>query len=241
ILTNATLLDTAAVKKLGRLGVHELSTSVYSLKPAVHDKITGSKGSLLKVLKTLKEVKKAGISVRIKCALLAENYSEKKALTAFAKKNGYKVLFDPVIAPKNDGSTGNTGNKMGFGALKKIIRQHSGDWFYSKKYLERNVICSAGKNFIAISPYGDVLPCLQIPVAAGNIRKKSLKNIWENSPVLKKIRGMKLKDLKECASCKNICYCNRCPGLALLEGGTLYTKSASACEIASIRAGCSHG
>ena len=240
VLTNATLLNSSAIKKLKALGVHELSTSLYSLKAGVFDKITGVAGSFAKALKALQELKKTGLSVRIKCPLMTANCSEKKALTAFAKKNGFKLLFDPVLAPKNDGSAENTGQKLGPEQLAKVVKQHCGGWKYSKKYPEKNVICSAGRNFTAVSPYGEVLPCLQIPYSAGNLRKKSFKELWKNSPVLKKLRGLKLKDLKECAACEKIRYCNRCPGMALLENGDLYGKSKSACEIASIRSRC-HG
>lgn len=235
VLTNATLLKQDDIKKLKKMNIHELSTSLYSLKAEVHDGVTGVKGSYVKVIKALKEIKKAGIAVRIKTPLMMCNYSEKKAITKFAKKNGFKMLFDPVLAPKNDGSTGNTKQKIGTAVLGKVVKQHCSDWSYSNKYLERNVICSAGKNFVAVNPYGEVLSCLQIPVSAGNLRKKKFDKIWRNSAVLKKIRGMKLGDLKECENCKDIRYCNRCPGLALLENGSLYGRSNSACQIATIR------
>ena len=235
ILTNATLLTPSRIKKLKLLNIHEISTSLYSLKAKVHDKITGVKGTFSKTMKALKEMKKAGISVRIKTPLMMCNYSEKKAITALAKKNGFKMLFDPVLSPRNDGSTDNTGEKIGTEVLQKVVRQYCAGWRYSDKYIERNVVCSAGKNFAAVSPYGDVLSCLQIPLPAGNLREKSFKEIWRSSAVLKKIRNTKLKDLKECASCKDIRYCNRCPGLALLENGSLYGKSKSACQMAALR------
>ena len=241
VLTNATLLDAAAVKKLKKIGIHELSTSLYSLKAEVHDGVTRVRGSFVKVMRALKELKKAGIRVKVKCPLLTVNYSEKKALTDFAKSNGFHILFDTTIAPKNDGNVENTGQKIEGEVLAGVIKQHCAGWQYSTKFPERNVICSAGKNFIAINPYGEVLPCLQIPHSAGNIREKSLKEIWLNSPMLNKMRGMKLSDLKECVNCENIRYCNRCPGLALLESGSLYKKSGSACEMAAIRSGHCNG
>ena len=238
VLTNATLLTSSDIKKLKALNIHELSTSLYSLKAGVHDKITGVKGSFSKTMKALKEIKRVVMSVRIKTPLMTSNYHEKKAITAYAKKNGFKMLFDPVLSPKNDGSTENTEGKIGNEVLEKVVSQHCAGWRYSSKYLERNLVCSAGKNFVAVNPYGDVLSYLQIPLSAGNLRKKKFKEIWKKSPMLKKIRNMKIEDLKECISCKDIRYCNRCPGLALLENGSLYKKSSSACLIAAARKVC---
>ncbi|MFH1074494.1 MAG: radical SAM protein [Candidatus Firestonebacteria bacterium] len=235
VLTNTTLLTSSDIKKLKALKIHEISTSIYSLKAGVHDKITGVKGSFAKVMKALKEIKKAGISLRIKTPLMKSNFSEKRAITVFARKNGFKMLFDPVISPKNDGSAENTEGKIGTEVLERIVKQYCTGWKYSKKDLERDFICSAGKNFVTVNPVGEVLSCLQIPLSAGSLRKKSFKEIWQNSAVLNKIRKMKLKNLKECAHCEDMRYCNRCPGLALLENGSLYNKSTSACEIAAIR------
>lgn len=241
VLTNAFLLDAAAARKLKALRIHEVSTSLYSLKAGVFDKVTGVAGSFSKVMGALRALKKAGVRVRIKTPLMTVNYAEEKSLAAFAKKNGFSVLFDPVLSPKNDGSVKNTGQKIKAGVLEEVVQRHCGGWIFSDKYPERNVLCSAGKNFAAVSPSGEVLPCLQLPLSAGTLREKSFQEIWKNSPVLKKIRGLKLSALKECAGCKNIRYCNRCPGLALLENGSLYGKSVSACEIAAVRSGCCNG
>lgn len=35
--------------------------------------------------------------------------------------------------------------------------------------------CSAGHNSCYISPYGDVYPCVQLPLPAGNVRRQNLK------------------------------------------------------------------
>ena len=48
--------------------------------------------------------------------------------------------------------------------------------------------CLAGTGVCFISRLGDVQPCGYLPVAAGNVRREDLKDIWENSPVFLSLR-----------------------------------------------------
>ena len=48
--------------------------------------------------------------------------------------------------------------------------------------------CQAGVGQGCIGPVGQVTPCVMLPVVAGNIRRKPLREIWETSPVLVALR-----------------------------------------------------
>ena len=66
--------------------------------------------------------------------------------------------------------------------------------------------CLGGSSFVFISCIGDVNPCGYLPVSAGNIRKNSFIDIWNNSKLFKELRDS--SNLKgKCGSCqyKNIC------------------------------------
>lgn len=66
--------------------------------------------------------------------------------------------------------------------------------------------CSAGISICAVGPDGGVRPCPSLSLEVGNIRKMSLKHIWEYSRVMNELRNREnLKGLcKECEF-KNIC------------------------------------
>lgn len=68
--------------------------------------------------------------------------------------------------------------------------------------------CGAGRLYIALEPNGDVKPCVFIPIIVGNLRRQSLKEIWLNSPILKKIRER--EKFKE--GCKGCLYRDVCGG-----------------------------
>ena len=69
--------------------------------------------------------------------------------------------------------------------------------------------CGAGRIYAGIQPNGDVIPCVFLPIPVGNIRNKEFKEIWEESPVLNKLRD---KDLIKgfCGACPYRYVCGGC-------------------------------
>jgi radical SAM protein with 4Fe4S-binding SPASM domain len=99
-----------------------------------------------------------------------------------------------------------------------------------------DIPCSAGHNSCYISPYGDVSPCVQMPVAAGNLRKQRFEEIWYGSREMKRVRAVRESELPLCSTCSIRSYCERCPGLAETEGGDLLGAYERACELAEANA-----
>jgi radical SAM protein with 4Fe4S-binding SPASM domain len=96
--------------------------------------------------------------------------------------------------------------------------------------------CSAGHNTCYISPYGEVYPCVQLPVGTGNVRTQKFKDIWYHSPEMRRVESIRESQLTDCATCSIRSYCERCPGLALMEGGDLMGAYQRACEMAEMNA-----
>ena len=69
--------------------------------------------------------------------------------------------------------------------------------------------CIAGQLICLIDVDGNVLPCSYFPKPAGNIRKQSFKDIWENSELFKELRNFKAYKGK-CGSCEFIAVCGGC-------------------------------
>ncbi|MCD6248616.1 MAG: radical SAM protein [Hadesarchaea archaeon] len=68
--------------------------------------------------------------------------------------------------------------------------------------------CGAGRLYLGLEPNGDVEPCVFIPIVIGNIREQSLREIWQNSEVLKKIRDR--DKFEGCGECKYKYVCGGC-------------------------------
>ncbi len=78
--------------------------------------------------------------------------------------------------------------------------------------------CLAGMGFGFISWEGKVYPCGYYPSEAGDIRKQSFPEIWENSPLFTKLRDW--KGYKgACGKCAFIRFCGGCRARALAVSG----------------------
>ncbi|UCC58939.1 MAG: radical SAM protein [Candidatus Bathyarchaeum sp.] len=69
--------------------------------------------------------------------------------------------------------------------------------------------CGAGRFYCAISPEGNVQPCVFLPIVVGNLKTERLKDIWLNSPVFKALRDR--GNLKgRCGRCEFKFVCGGC-------------------------------
>ena len=69
--------------------------------------------------------------------------------------------------------------------------------------------CIAGQLICLIDVDGNVLPCSYFPKPAGNIKKQSFKEIWEDSDLFRELRNFK-KYKGKCGSCEFIAVCGGC-------------------------------
>jgi radical SAM protein with 4Fe4S-binding SPASM domain len=79
--------------------------------------------------------------------------------------------------------------------------------------------CAAGRGFLYIKSDGDLWPCPFVEIRAGNIREKSFREIYEDSPIFRNLRNREdtLKGL--CGDCDFRTICGGCRGRALAYHG----------------------
>ncbi|MCD7731862.1 MAG: dynamin family protein [Oscillospiraceae bacterium] len=86
----------------------------------------------------------------------------------------------------------------------------------------QNPVCSIGKSSLHINPYGDIAPCMTVPVTLGNIREDRIGDIWENSIVLDQLRKLSMKDVCPSATdCKWVSHCTMCLGRCDVDSDVL--------------------
>ena len=78
--------------------------------------------------------------------------------------------------------------------------------------------CLAGQLISLIDVDGNVLPCSYFPMAAGNIREKSFKDIWEKSELFQDLRNFKAYKGR-CGSCEYVNVCGGCRARAYAVTG----------------------
>jgi len=221
--------------------------SIYSADPAIHDWVTKVPGSLQRSLEGAALLRDAGVSVKLNCPLMKQNVGTYKEVRALAERLGVLYGFDPMITAKNDGDRSPvalriTRKELGEVMQDPALNPHCGepapattgaDWV--RPDLD-DVPCGASHNACYVSAYGDVMPCVAMPIACGNVRDEPFAEIWHRSPEMRRVRSIRIRDLHTCSSCAASPFCTRCPGQALVENGDLRGPSPGSCEQALVGA-----
>ena len=259
--TNALLVTPERAARLREFDVRRVQISVYSDIPAVHDAITKVPGSLLRTLAAIPILLEHGLQVKLACPLMQENLMAYRGVMALAEKLGIPYILDLTITPMMNGSGGPLAHRASVSSLLPVLQDPlmhackpqpgapaasavnaSPPAFGSavssgiESLAYEDLPCSAGHNSCYISPYGDVFPCVQLPQAAGNLRREKFDEIWYHAPQLERLRAIRESQLPICSRCEIRSYCERCPGLALMEGGDMLGAYERACALAEEKA-----
>ena len=232
IITNATLINKSWAEETKRISkLNKIKVSLEGASPATNDAVRGE-GVFNKVsdnLAVLKENSKANITVMF--TLMKSNIKEISRMFDFCKKEGLSGLILERFIPQGQGSK-----------IKEEVLD-SKDWkeavelildFCSLGFNEKEMFpykafwvdfdngsplklsgaaCNVADQSLCIMPNGTVLPCRRFNLPIGNLLNGSLKEIWENTPLLKEVRDKtKLKgkcgacDIKGCAGCRALAY-----------------------------------
>ncbi len=229
VISNGTFINAKAAERLADIGLLDIGLSFHAAENKFHDILCGLKGSFKKTLRALRQLKSLGVNVAIKHTVSKANFGQFKPLSTLAKSEGVLFECDSIVVPHDNYK----------------ISPHALNSDEHKKFLlfmkakpaplicdgnpDANLHCDAGRSVAGVSPFGDVYPCIQLPIVLGNIRRKSFKQIWLGKRA-KVFRSEEKKLNKECLSCNLKKYCGRCPGIAFLETGRWHGKAPSICK-----------
>jgi SynChlorMet cassette radical SAM/SPASM protein ScmE len=94
--------------------------------------------------------------------------------------------------------------------------------------------CGCTTNKLAVRSDGAIIPCTMLPsLVLGHINQDALIDVWQNAPILDKLRNrtnIALSEFAFCADCPYQPYCTgNCPGLAYSLTGKVNHPSPDAC------------
>ncbi|MHB8412947.1 MAG: radical SAM protein [Candidatus Acidiferrales bacterium] len=254
--SNALLVTREHAARLKSLGVRRIQISIYSADAAMHDAITKVRGSFERSINAIRFLKSQGLQVKIACPLMKQNLSGLAQLRSLAEELDVPYVIDMTITPKIDGDMGVLALRSSAEDLLSVLQdpqlnaeqpkdgvlpmiaESAGSVVSSgiESDAYEDIPCSAGHNSCYVSPYGDVYPCVQMPIATGNLRERSFQEIWHYSQQMARVRAVRESQLPVCSTCSIRRFCERCPGLAHMEGGDLLGAYERACELAEMKA-----
>jgi MoaA/NifB/PqqE/SkfB family radical SAM enzyme len=184
-----------------------VEVSLHGATAATHDRQTRVGGSFTRLLANLAELAALGLRVKLNSTLTAWNEGEVEAMFALADGLGLPLQFDPEVTPRDDGDRSPLtiqASREGLARLFVLQRQRAerasaaggrpvpevareGDQLAAPASPGKH--CGAGSSSLTVDPYGNVYPCVQWRVPAGNLHQRSLADIWQGSSVLAEVRA----------------------------------------------------
>jgi MoaA/NifB/PqqE/SkfB family radical SAM enzyme len=218
-----------------------IEVSLHGACAATHDQQTRVEGSFIQLMRNIRAMLQMGTRVQLNIPLTRWNEAEVGEMCALADRLGLPLQIDPDITPRDDGqkwpfciaateagirrlneinqarladvpSIGtqatHTAGSANPGVQKEGHREHTGKH------------CGAGSSGLAIDPYGIVYPCVQWRIPLGSLHSESVKDIWQNSEELKRVRALsvKLGEMRKSGKAEEgLAFC---PGVAQVVTGS---------------------
>ena len=216
--TNAYLMTKDKAKKAAASGFKTVGISIDSTDPDTHDRFRNTPGSHKRALAAAKYLKDEGVRLTVSSVICRINFHDFEGLVRQAKEMGAEQ-----ISLHNYKCTG-----MGM-TNKDDLDLTPEEWldFYMKalelkskepgirismddpitasihKSPEKSIVkgSTCGKLSLNIRANGDVTPCGFIPVVIGNLLVDDLKDLWDHSNVLERMRNKEPRE--KCKTCKH--------------------------------------
>ncbi|RMH36652.1 MAG: radical SAM protein [Deltaproteobacteria bacterium] len=227
LITTGHHIDDARADRIAALGAIEVRMSLYSSRHGPHDALTRVPGSWERTVAAARRLVARRVPVGLQTPLMDFTGADLDALEALAASLGARLHVDAHVTARTDGDTGPTGHRPSMDALRGFLARRAGG---PRRNADGDTPCRAAEAVCAITPQGDVRPCLQLPLSAGNLRERRFLDIWRTSPVLEHVRRLTWGALSECDRCAVRPYCSRCHAMALTEDGRIDGPSLECCR-----------
>lgn len=249
ILSNLIVLKDEQIPHLKEANLSIVQTSLYAIRPEIHDAITKVKGSCEKTKSAIKKLVDADIPVQISCPIMKTNIDDYVDVLNFAKEHQIRVETDYVMMARADLTTDNLDQRLSIEETEKVLRRIiENDANYRQKTLQQipkseemiidferfkeQPLCSVGYDNCCITANGDVYPCAGWQsYVLGNVYKQPLREIWEESDRVKQLRTIKESSFPKCLECEAYDFCARCLVRNFNEGnGDMFKISQAFCD-----------
>ena len=225
VSTNGTVHDENLALKLSRMDLVRIQVSLDGATAESNDEIRGS-GSFEKIIQGIEILKKYDFpNLSINTVVTRKNFCEIEELcrlAAFYKAKMRLSRFRPSGNARQRWKEYHLEREQLI-ELSEFLSAHTeiltGDSFFSitdekRRKLGLNM-CGAARMTCSILPDGSVHPCAflrEAPFRAGNITREPLGSIWLRSPVLNRIRNIRIE---ACENCYRYTVCHGgCPAVA---------------------------
>lgn len=238
VATNGTCIDAMTARRLRDAGAGRVSVSLDGAACATHDRLRGVPGAFDAAVRGLRVLREAGLSTQVNMTVCRKNRADIGPLLSYAVDEGIDALHLFLFVPVGCG--GDYGEE---GALKPREIEALMRWYatyhgpsprevritcapqYRRFFIEQGGAikeapagCLAGRSVCFVSHRGEVFPCGYLPVSAGNIKERPLREIWTTADLFRRLREPEGFS-EPCGSCMYRDDCRGCRARAYAATG----------------------
>jgi radical SAM protein with 4Fe4S-binding SPASM domain len=244
--TNGTRLDRDRIRSLKDAGVTGVAVSIDSLDERYHDRFRHGGGALRDTMAAVERLRDERLDFVIQTSLTRGNRSEIPAIAGWAAERGavsFNVYF-LVATGRGEGMSGLSPmeNDDVLGELASLEQVYRGRMLVRSKcqpqimwhvhetdpdspLLNYSTRCPCGVHYCRITPEGKLTPCPYMPVVAGDLRRETFEDVWNRSPVFRRIRGESPGG--KCGRCEYRAICGGCRARAYADTADYMAEDAS--------------
>jgi len=249
ILSNLVLLSDEHISVLKEINPSLVQVSLYSMKAEEHDSITRIKGSFEKTKSSIERLVASDIPLQISCPVMKVNFRSYKDVLTYAKDLHTKAYSDFIMMAQTDCNTKNLEQRISIKETEVLLEDILNfDWDYLNTTLRQEPkskdieefkslpVCGVGVDNICLAVDGSFYPCAGWQgLVVGNSNKQSLRDVWENSEQLKRLRTITNASFPKCIVCDALDYCALCLVRNYNENnGDMFKIPHHFCEVASL-------
>ena len=236
IYSNGLAIDDDLFDAIVALKPNSLSFSLYAGDAGTHDAITKVKGSFERTVRAAMMTRCAGIDTYIKTVVMRENAHGIEGLMRLGKRLNIPVTPAFVIMDTHLGRPGDAHRLSAvdeYVDIMRMVERYTPGLLGGGARDPNAFNCSAGHSTLSIDPFGGVHPCNTLSLSCGNVRETPLETIWSESPALKALHCLRIKDVcAECETCEASDQCSVCLGRIGWEQGKPVTIPDEICRVA---------
>jgi radical SAM protein with 4Fe4S-binding SPASM domain len=142
----------------------------------------------------------------------------------WAQERRVRAVTDYIMMARYDHTTGNLDNRLSLDEVSEIINNIIGnDQSYQEEIKAADfdkadsrdaggdIVCGVCVSSLCMVASGSVYPCAGWQdYVTGNVQETPLREIWDNSPRVQYLRGLRKKDFPKCLICPDKSFCAMC-------------------------------
>lgn len=228
IASNGAKLPPARAAALAAIGLDRLQVSLDGFEEQ-HDRLRCWPGLFERVLASIRTAHNAGLKVNVCCTINQFNVDTLEPFVAFlAGLEIGRLNLSRFVATGRGTDYLDPGDRAWRGIIERCGRLKSA---YAGRleivtHLAQQILvddearstpafagCQAGRGQGCVTANGTVLPCVLLPLAVGNIRQASFREVWTSSPTIQALQDRE-KLQGACGTCPLRERCGGCRAVA---------------------------